>query len=108
MPRKEQKTRSDELEDEANDEALAARDYVMARLGGAIASLDAAREATSAVLALFVNPDEDNRGKDRKELLDDAQEAVGAASRGIDAAVEEIDEVDFAAAEPWEDEDDDK
>lgn len=87
---------------------LEARDYVMARLGGALGSLAAATEAVVGALTLFVNPGEDHRGKERKELLEAALEAAGAATRGIEDCDGMIGEADMDAGEPWdEDEDED-
>lgn len=80
----------------------------MARLGGAMASLDAAREAVSAALATFVNPTDDPRGRERKEAIQTALDAAGAATRGLEDAAEAIKDADLKALEPWDEEDEDE
>lgn len=90
--------------DAPDEDALAARDDAMARLGGALASLETARECTLTALALFVNPDDDDDGGEREEAIDEAIEAAGAATRGLEAAAEAFKEADVEAGEPWDDE----
>lgn len=87
----------------AEEEGLAARDDMMARAGGALASLDAARAALSEFLLLCVNPDDDEDGDEREEALELALEHAGAATRGIEAAQEAFDDADCEAGEPWDD-----
>ena len=100
MPRKKPEPTKNEVSD---DEAAAARDAAMARLGGAAASLSAARDAVLEALGLFVNPEEDEHGAERGELMEAALEAAGAASRGIEQAMEDFEDADAEAGEPWED-----
>lgn len=94
----------DEEEEDEEAEAEAVRDFVMARLGAAAASLTAARNAVDTALECFVNPDSDAKGKERREAIEEALEGAGAAARALEAANEEIGEVDFELGEPWEDE----
>lgn len=78
-------------DDEESDEADAlSRDYVMARLAAARAGAQSVLDAVDETLVLFVNPDEDERGKQRKELLEAALEASGEVSRALEAAQEGI------------------
>jgi hypothetical protein len=83
------------------------RDAAMARLGGALALLAVAKTEVESALAFFVEAAEsDDDGAEREEAIDSAIEAVGAASRGLEAAKEsfdEMDEDDLAAGEPWDD-----
>lgn len=93
----------DDKDDEGDDEeGLAARDDAMARLGGALASLKVAEDSVTTALALFVNPDEDDEGEEREEAMNEALEAAGAASRGIEAALKAFEDADVEAGEPWE------
>ena len=78
------------------------RDFVMARLGSARASAQAAIDAIDEVLNLFNNPDEDKKGKERTELVTDALEAIGASTRALEMAESTMDQVDFLECEPWD------
>lgn len=93
-------------EEEAED-ALIARDYVMARTGAAIAAIDGAKIGLLDALTLFVDPSSDRTGKKRREALDAAIETLGIATRSLEDAMDVIDDADFEAGEPWEEEDDD-
>jgi len=88
------------------------RDFVMARLMAARASLQAAVEAIDDAAGAFVNPESDKKGKDRKELVADALEATGSASRALEAAegsmAEDFDAEVWADREPWEDDEDEE
>lgn len=95
-----------EEEDELDEETIA-RDAVMARLAGARASLQASIESVDECLTLFVNPADDKSGKERKELLESALEAVGCASRGLESAVEGLPDIDPTEGEPWDDDEED-
>lgn len=84
------------------------RDYMMARVGAALASFRAAIEACDSVLAFYVNPDEDKRGKQRLEEIEDALEAAGAGTRALEDALakyERSGDAGFSLAEPWEEKD---
>lgn len=82
------------------------RDYVMARLAAARSAAQSTVEAIDEALAMFVDPEEDSRGKERTELVDAAIEAAGCASRALEDAAEILPDVDFEEGEPWEDEED--
>jgi hypothetical protein len=58
-------------------------------------------------MGLFVNPDEDRRGGKRKDCVETALEALGIASRAVEAADEVLPDVDFEEGEPWDDGEDD-
>ncbi len=76
----------------------------MARLGGALASLRIAEQNVVEALSLFVNPEEDGDGEEREGCIDEAIEAAGAATRGLEAAAEALKDADAEAGEPWDDE----
>lgn len=102
--------KSDDRDDEEDEDeelaGLAARDDAMARLAGALASLKVAEENVISALTFFVNPDDDSDGSEREEAIGEALEATGAASRGLEAAVEALKDADTEAGEPFDDEDD--
>jgi uncharacterized membrane protein YukC len=91
-----------------------ARDFVLARLAVTRVSLQAAIEAVDECTAHCVLPDDDADGKERASLLDTAAEALGEATRALEAAQEGLDDDDFDAEEgedddeEEEDEDDDE
>jgi hypothetical protein len=91
-----------------------ARDYCMARLAAARVSAQAALDAIDESLMLFVCPGDDKSGKKREGLMEAASEALGEASRGIEAATgeegwEAMDDEDVKAEEPdVDDEDEDE
>ena len=84
------------------------RDFVMARLAAARAAAQATIEAIDDALNFFIDPDEDKKGKERKELVGSALESVGCATRALESAEETIDQVDMAEVEPWEDDEEDE
>jgi len=92
--------------EEEIDERLVARDFVMARLGAALAAMDVARESVNAALLTFIDPEDDPRGKDRQELVDTALEAAGTATRCLESAAENFRDADMKAGEPWDEVDD--
>lgn len=85
--------------------AVTERDYVMARLAAARSALTDALTAVDESIELFVNPDEDKSGKDRRDAIETALDAAGAASRALEAADEVAPQVDWKEGEPWDDED---
>lgn len=87
--------------------AARARDFVLARSGIAIGQLVAATAALTDAMALYVQPDEDKKGDERKELLGHALEHASAACRALEAAEEVIEDVNPRDVEPWDDEEDD-
>lgn len=96
----------EEAEEEEKEEIDAAnRDYLMARVGAALASAKAVVEACTDFLAICVNPDDDKKGKERKQLIADALEAAGSASAALDDAegcAKQINPAAFTMEEPWE------
>ncbi len=96
MPRARKKVRM-EVELEATP-----RDFVMARLAAGRAAAQASIEAIDEALNLFVDPDQDKKGKERKELVESALESMGCASRALESAEETIDQADMAEYEPWD------
>jgi len=104
MPRTVTKKRTVEVVDELD---VTSRDYVMARLLAARASFQASIDAIDECAALFVNPDDDKKGDERKELIDSALEAAGAGSRALESAEETFDQIDPTEGEPWDEDDDD-
>lgn len=97
-------------EDDEDELEITDRDFVMARVAAARAALSDAITMLDEFQSLCINPDNDKRGKQRKEYLDDALEAVGLGTRSLELAHENVTEMDFAEGEPGdveEDEDDD-
>lgn len=62
------------------------RDFIMARLAAAQRQLSAAQETAGDCLDLFLAPEEDLKGEERSEYLDNAIELAGEASRALEAA----------------------
>lgn len=96
---------------ESTDLEPTARDYVMARLAAGRAAAQSAVNAIDEALNLFVNPDEDDDGGERTEMIDEALEALGVASRATEAAekgMSELENDDIEAGEPWDEEDGDE
>ncbi len=81
-----------------------ARDFVIARIAIARTDARAAVEQLDEALALFSDPDEDPKGKDRNESLAEALELLGRATRAAESAEDKIGAVDPEAGEPWDDE----
>jgi hypothetical protein len=92
----------EEGDEEEAEEASRARDFVMARLAAARASAQASINMIDDAMHLFVNPVDDKKGDDRKEMLDAALEEMGSASRALEAAEERYEEIDPTEEEPWE------
>lgn len=92
---------------------ISPRDYAMARLAAARVAAQSAMDAIDDALAYFVDPDEDERARERKELIETALESAGMCSRALECAQEAMPVVDPEECEPWdgdedeEDEDDD-
>ena len=84
---------------------LPARDFVMARLAASRAAAQAAVEAIDDTLNLFVDPEEDDDGSEREELIGAALESIGAATRALESAEKAYDELDedtVSSPEPWD------
>ena len=85
------------------------RDFVMARLYSARGSLQAALEALDDAAGAFTNPESDKSGKDRKQLISDALECTGSASRALEAAegwMSDFEKATWLEREPWDDDED--
>jgi len=89
------------------EQALATRDYVMARAAAAIAALDGAKQNVLDAVTLFITPSDDRKGRERKECLDSAIESASIATRALEDAMDKFDDANLEAVEPWEEEDDD-
>ncbi len=64
------------------------RDYIMARLAAARGALTATQEVLDGCILLFIAPDEDKSGADRKEALEELLDMAGDISRSIEMAQE--------------------
>ncbi len=78
------------------------RDYTMARLAAARAAFAAGIDAIDDAIGLFVDPDDDDDGSERKEMIETALEHAGAAARALECAEEVIDHIDPEECEPWD------
>lgn len=111
MAKSKKKPEVDEVDESAEiDFDPTPRDYVMARLAAARAASQSAINAIDEALNLFVNPDEDDDGGERTEMIDEALEAAGAAARALEAAetaMAQLVDEDVEAGEPWDDSGDD-
>jgi hypothetical protein len=103
MPRKAPKPIEPDDEIEVTD-----RDFVMARLAAGRTAAQDALHAIDEALGLFLSPDDDKKGKERKECITTALEALGVAARALECAEENADEYDPEEGEPWDVEDDDE
>lgn len=90
------------------DAEYTARDGAMARLAAARACAQSAIEAIDEAIHLFVETGDDAKGKERTELIDSALEAAGMLSRALEAAQEDMKEVDPEECEPWDEDGDDE
>lgn len=90
------------------EEQTAARDFVMARLAAARGQVAFAAAAIDEALQLFVDPDADTKGKERRELIDGADAALADAARAVQIAGAELDAIDPTEGEPEEDAVDDE
>lgn len=84
------------------------RDFVMARVAAGMTSAQAAIDAMHEFIALCVNPEDDKRGKTRRDALELALESLGVAVHALECAEENAPEMDFSEGEPWEGEEDDE
>ncbi len=82
------------------------RDFVMARMAAARAAAQSAITAIDDALNLFVNPDQDRKGKERTEMVGEALEALGCACRALEMGEAALDQVDMEEPEPWDEDDD--
>lgn len=89
------------------------RDYFLARLAVTRSHLAAGIEAIDCIVALMVDPEEDQKGKEREDLIGAATLEVGMASRSLASAElawhDEGADLEIAEPEQYdEDEDDDQ
>lgn len=84
------------------------RDFVMARLVAARAQAQSAIDAIDDAVTAFVEPESDEDGKERAELVEAALESLGAATRALESAEEALPAVDNAECEPWDEDSDDE
>lgn len=80
-----------------------ARDYAMARAAAAITFAEGAIEALKELIAMFVTPEDDRGGTGRSELISDALDLLGSATRAVESAETAMPQVDPAEGEPWVD-----
>ena len=92
----------------AAEAASAARDATMARLAAARSCAQATVDAIDEALVLFVDPDEDDDGGERVELIETALEQAGMASRALEAAQTDIKSIDAEECEPWDEDSEDE
>ncbi len=74
----------------------------MARLAAARVCALAVLEAIDEAQAYFVDSDEDDDGKERVGLIDDAIDVCGMATRALEAAAEAVKNIDPEECEPWD------
>lgn len=86
----------------------AARDDAMARLLASITHTKDALAALELAAGHYVDPEDDQKGKERVTLMEGASQALGAASTALHQAMAAHRDIDPAEGEPDdEDEDDD-
>lgn len=110
MPARKVRNHADHPEDDTEEVEIepTERDFVMARLAAARAAAQQAVNAIDESLHFFINPDDDKKGKKRKEMIDEALEAMGVATRSLEMAEVTVDEIDPLEEEPWEEGDEDE
>jgi hypothetical protein len=86
--------------------AVTPRDYVMARLAAARMSAQHAIDAIDDIVGLCVDPGEDPKLTERKELLEAALDHAGATARALECAEEAIEQIDPVECEPWDEDGD--
>ena len=86
------------------------RDYFLARLAVTRSHLAAGIEAIDCIVALTVDPEEDQKGKEREDLISAATLEVGLASRSLASAElawhDEGADLEIAEGEEYEEGDD--
>lgn len=92
------------------DVAPSVRDYFMARVAAARLSAQSIVDSCDEIIALCLDPDEDRKGRERNEAVEEALDAAGAVSRALecaDAALE-ADNFDPLECEPWDEDGDEE
>lgn len=82
------------------EEATAARDFAMARLLATLASLKVATTSLEACADAYTDPSDDPKGEERGELMEAADEALGAASASLHQAMAAHASIDPTEGEP--------
>jgi len=103
MPPRRRPARQPVIQQPPNEDATV-RDYVMARVAAAQTLAKDAEAALHDLMGLFLSPDDDRDGEKRAELLQEALESFGGATRALEDAEKSIVDIDPAEGEPWEDE----
>lgn len=88
------------------------RDYFLARLAVTRSHLYAGIDAIDAIVQLTIDPTDDRKGTERRELLDNAEAEVGLASRSLASADrawhDDGADLEIAEAEVYEGDDDEE
>lgn len=72
------------------------RDYIMARLAAARGAITAAEEVLDGCILIFMAPDEDKSGSERREALDELLDYAGDISRSVELAQEGMEDISKA------------
>lgn len=88
------------------EERTAAREYLLARLAICRGALALACNSVDEVLHHFVYPAADIKGKERAELMETADEAIGEAARALQLAQATMEDIDPREGEPDEEDED--
>lgn len=84
------------------------RDFVLARLAASRALTQNALDGIDEAIALFIEPDEDEKGESRISAIDSADDYLGRAGVVVQKALEVATEVIADWNEPELDEEDDE
>ena len=90
------------------DVEVTSRDFVLARIAAARALMRLAGESLDVLENIFLEPDDDPKGEERAELLEDALNQIGSATRSLECAEQALPAVDMEEIEPWDAEDEDE
>lgn len=90
------------------EERTSAREYLLARLAICRGALASACTSVDEALHHFVYPAGDAKGKERAELLEAADEAIGEAARALQLAQASLEDIDPREGEPDEEDDDEE
>lgn len=81
---------------------VTARDFAMARLAAARSCAQSVTSAIDEALILFLDPDEDDDGAERVQMIEDALDLAGSCARALESAHEVMPLVDPEECEPWD------
>lgn len=76
------------------------RDFVLARVAAARAFIRMAGESLDELEGHFMEVDDDPKGEGRAEMLEDALNQLGSATRSLECAEEALPAVDMDEVEP--------